>query len=478
MKLNNHLPNIHVEVINLKIRSDKRQYIHNQLKSHALEYTLFSAEKHEDPKRGCLESHLTIIKNAIKAGHKYLMICEDDCKFIGNIKNMTGPLPPNWDMIYLGGTVHRVLDKKYSGYARVQCWTTHAYILNLSNDNSEFQKALLKLEDYDGEIDRYYLEHIHPKFNAYMCDPMIAIQKEGYSDIEGKEVNYDFMQQTLQGLRLPESGVDEEGNYVLKLPEIKDEDLPKVSIITPTYNRRKLFDMALRNFENFNYPKNKLEWIIVDDSLENDEIDESVRDMLPRDKRIKYVRLNSNIEDGPMTIAMKRNIGVSNSSNPYIVHMDDDDYYPPESIIARIKILMKYEEDGIECVGSTLIGTYNIIHNTSSMSSDGPISLSEASMAYTKKFWESRAFDELCKRGEHKYFTEQRLHKIIDMPYSFILIAINHRSNFTAEFRSNEEGILKYSKESGKEGEYANFFDTWDLDTQIFIMDLRKYLIK
>jgi hypothetical protein len=474
-KLNNYLTNVYVNVINLKIRSDKREYIHNQLKLHKIEYTLFSAEKHEDPKRGCLESHLTIIKNAIKQKRPYLMILEDDCKFIDSPKNMN-KLPPNWDMIYLGGTVHRVLDKKHNGYVRVQCWTTHAYILNLSNP--EFCEALLKLEDYDGEIDRYYLEHLHPKFNAYMCDPMIAIQKEGYSDIEGKEVNYDFMQQTLQGLRVPENTVDVEGNYVLKLPEINDNDLPKVSIITPTYNRRKIFDMAIRNFENFNYPKNKLEWVIVDDSVETDIIDESVRDMLPRDKRVKYIRLNSNPEDSPMTIAMKRNIGVSNSSNPYIVHMDDDDYYPPESILARIKILMKYEEEGIECVGSTLIGTYNIIKNTSSMSSDGPISLSEASMAYTKKFWESRPFDELCKRGEHKYFTEQRLHKIIDIPYSFILIAINHRTNFTSEFRSDGAGILKYSKESGKEGEYANFFDTWDLDTQMFIMDLRKYLIK
>ena len=41
--------------------------------------------------------------------------------------------------------------------------------------------------------------------------------------------------------------------------------------------------------------------------------------------------------------------------------MDDDDYYPPESIISRIKILLKYKLDNIECVGSTLIGTYNII---------------------------------------------------------------------------------------------------------------------
>ena len=66
--------------------------------------------------------------------------------------------------------------------------------------------------------------------------------------------------------------------------------------------------------------------------------------------------------------------------------MDDDDYYPPESLLARIKILLRYESQGIECVGSTLIGTYNIINNTSSMSTDSPISLSEASMAYTRIF--------------------------------------------------------------------------------------------
>jgi hypothetical protein len=101
--------------------------------------------------------------------------------------------------------------------------------------------------------------------------------------------------------------------------------------------------------------------------------------------------------------------------------MDDDDYYPPESILARIKILLKYRNEGIECVGSTLIGTYNIINNSSSMSTDGPISLSEASMAYTKKFWEERPFDELCERGEHKHFCEQRLDRIVDIPYSFIL---------------------------------------------------------
>jgi len=473
MKLNKYLDNISCVVINLKTRDDKKKYIKGHLKTLNIEHTFFYANKNENPKKGCLESHITVIKNAIEKKKKYLLILEDDCKFINRVSIMEQP-PSDWDMLYLGGTVHRVIDKKHKGYAKVQCWTTHAYIINLTNDKLVSQ--ILDAINYDGEIDRYYLEKIHPNFNAYMCDPMIAIQKEGFSDIEGKEVSYDFMQHTLNGLGLPESSIDNEGNYVLKLPQIELNDLPNVSIITPTRNRRKIFSIALRNFENFIYPKHKLEWIIVDDSIENEDIDETVRDLIPRDKRVKYIHMNSG--DEPMTIAMKRNIAVSNSSNDYIIHMDDDDYYPPESILARVKILLKYKDEGIECVGSTLIGTYNIILNQSSMSSDGPISLSEASMAYTKKFWEARPFDEFCIRGEHKYFTEQRLNKIIDLPYSFILIAINHKTNFTEHLRSDNSGLLKFSEKSGKSGEIANFFDAWDLDTQLFIIDLKNYLSK
>jgi GR25 family glycosyltransferase involved in LPS biosynthesis len=474
MKLNKYFDNVKCVVINLKERTDKRTYIIKQLKSKNIQFSFFNATKHINPKRGCLESHICVIKEALNEQPiKYLLIIEDDCKFIGNLSSMNIP-PKDWDMIYFGGTVHRIIDRQHEGYAKVQCWTTHAYMINLSN--KKLIEKILEAETYNEEIDRFYLEKIHPNFNAYMCDPMIAIQKEGFSDIENREVSYDFMQYTLKGLRLPQYTIDSENNYILKLPNIQESELPKVSIITPTYKRRKLFSMALRNFENFIYPKNKLEWIIVDDSPETETTDETVRDLIPRDKRIKYIHIDSGNE--PMTVAMKRNIAVSNSSYDYIIHMDDDDYYPPESILARIKILLKYKNDDIECVGSTLIGTYNILNNTSSMSSDGPISLSEASMAYTKKFWEKRPFDENCKLGEHKYFCEQRLEKIIDIPYSFILIAVNHRNNLTTHLRTDNSGVLRFSDKTDKEGQFANFYDTWDLETQMFINDMKKYLEK
>ena len=96
----------------------------------------------------------------------------------------------------------------------------------------------------------------------------------------------------------------------------------------------------------------------------------------------------------------------------YIMHMDDDDYYPPESILARVKILMKYKDKGIECVGSSTIGIYNIMNKNSNIASDGDTSLSEASMGYTKKFWKEGAFNEEEERGEYRSFILEDLKRL------------------------------------------------------------------
>ena len=39
-------------------------------------------------------------------------------------------------------------------------------------------------------------------------------------------------------------------------------------------------------------------------------------------------------------MGMKRNICVEHADHDIIVHMDDDDYYPPESIYSRVSALI------------------------------------------------------------------------------------------------------------------------------------------
>jgi hypothetical protein len=75
------------------------------------------------------------------------------------------------------------------------------------------------------------------------------------------------------------------------------------------------------------------------------------------------------------------------------------------------------------------------------------------------------------------YLTD-KIDKIIDIPYSFILIAVNHRNNLTIQLRTDNSGVLRFSDKTDKQGQYANFYDTWDLETQMFISDLKKYLEK
>ena len=70
-------------------------------------------------------------------------------------------------------------------------------------------------------------------------------------------------------------GIDLRKNTPLKNNyDCFDEELP-LSVITPR-NRKYLFDLAIRNFTNTDYP-DKIEWIIVDDSEE-----ENLQNILPK----------------------------------------------------------------------------------------------------------------------------------------------------------------------------------------------------
>lgn len=476
------LKNIVSVCINLSTRKDKRQFMQKQCQRRGLSIQFYLAEPNADPKRGCLESHLAVIEEQIKKGSNFFLMLEDDAKFIANPR--IPDMPDDWDMLYLGGNVRNLLEDseeaKKKPWVKMRCWTTHAYLINLRN--KELVKDILLAKTMDKEIDNFYIDHIHGKYNCYMLNPMIAIQKDGYSDIEKTEVNYDFMTRTLFGFQKPEHDVTEDGHYVLKLPNMKDEELPNVSIITPTYNRKRMFQMVLHSVGEANYPKEKIEWVVIDDTPPRfGTVEELVTDFgKNHGYDVNYVRLDLTEDGKPNSIARKRNIGALRAKHNFIVHMDDDDYYPPESILARIKLLMKYTDK--QCVGCSTIGTYNIVKNTSTMASDGDLTLSEASMAYTRKFWLERPFVETEMVGEYAGFIADRYDKVIDAPYSFIIIGISHYENFTSRTAKKKTTKTEEDFESKlidkRTGKKMNYFDMWDEETQLFINDLRRTITK
>lgn len=253
-----------------------------------------------------------------------------------------------------------------------------------------------------------------------------------------------------------ETEMTTDNHYILKSIEIDEKDLPFVSIITPTRNRRKLFSIAIRNYLEFNYPRNKLEWIIIDDG------DEDLTDMLPNnDKNIHYYHLENNKDENKIFIGKKRNMGIEKSNFPYIVFMDDDDYYTPESIIARIKTMIKYN---VRCVGCRTVGNYDLIHNYSRIASNGKDYLCEASLSFHRTFWEERQFKNSDKHGEYLYFLHHRQNECISIPFQFIMIALHHGNNTTGDKK------LVDNKQDD------SLLDILNDEEQIYLQSFKKYI--
>jgi hypothetical protein len=331
------------------------------------------------------------------------------------------------------------------------------------------------------------MEKIHPKYKCYMHTPMLISQQEGFSDIEKRQCSYTgIMEQSLVGFRQPDH-TNKDKEYILELSSVVDIVLPNVTIVTPTKNRHTLFSMALNNYNMFKYPKEKIEWIIVEqvpEILGMEHEQEGVYDLLPKKIRSKTIIGDSkvSVEKTPIRyfqiqsneyipIARMRNICNGFASHDIIIHMDDDDYYEPISIETRVKVLAKYAESGVECVGCSKIGVYDILGKKSTITSDGILSLSEASLAYTKKFWQDQQFDENDHLGEYRGLIMGRFEKVMDIPYSFVLIAMKHGTNTAQDVKKMDIPVQK-------DGKDYSFFDHFDEDTQELINGLQIQLSK
>ena len=103
---------------------------------------------------------------------------------------------------------------------------------------------------------------------------------------------------------------------------------PLVSICTPTFNRRPFIPYMIKCFEQQTYPKDRIEWIIIDDGTD------PIMDLVQNIKQVKYTYYKEK-----MLLGRKRNLMHNKCSGDIIIYMDDDDYYPPESVSHAVQTL-------------------------------------------------------------------------------------------------------------------------------------------
>ncbi|MHB1952387.1 MAG: glycosyltransferase [Sulfobacillus sp.] len=248
------------------------------------------------------------------------------------------------------------------------------------------------------------------------------------------------------------------GSVRLRLSPL--DDPPSVSLITVTRNRKNLFPIPIFNFLRTAYPRGLLEWVIVDDG------EESLADLLKKycgsNPRIRYHRCASG---GRMSIAAKRNLAASLATGKILVHLDDDDYYFPSHVHAKVALLTQYRD--CACVGSCPIGVYDLVRDQSFLIRSRH--LPEASMGYTKEFWQENPFNETKTNcGEGIEFLSGRREKVVIFPFTFNIIALTHTTNVTAQLRTLKGMEKPHNSQS--------FNEVWPFEFQLLLAEIAKAL--
>lgn len=179
-------------------------------------------DKIQCARMGCTLSHLNILRYAYIMEYKHILVVEDDCEFIDeyvknyNFNDLKDFLNKNeFDLFYLGGTFAHFLMKfeKYSKHVdkiNGKCLATHAFIINVK---PLIQKLMICFEsnDIDYIVDNIqnlsleklncdlYTQCIDGMLNQigsirkYASDPILAVQRPGYSDIEQGYRSYEML---------------------------------------------------------------------------------------------------------------------------------------------------------------------------------------------------------------------------------------------------------------------------------------------
>ena len=138
---------------------------------------------------GCLQSHRKVLDLAIKRGYKNYLVFEDDVILKENTQEQLNRAIAelsdlDWDMFYLGGR-HRSRRKVTPAgreLKRISCtYTTHAYAVN----KGFYGQLSQELSQCKAEIDHFYAEQIHPKYNCFCIGDDIAFQSGSESSIKG-----------------------------------------------------------------------------------------------------------------------------------------------------------------------------------------------------------------------------------------------------------------------------------------------------
>lgn len=244
------------------------------------------------------------------------------------------------------------------------------------------------------------------------------------------------------------------------------KEQPFVSICTPTFNRRPFINMMFQCFKNQTYPKDRMEWIIVDDG------DDKIEDLIQKSgiSQIKYFPIKKK-----MKLGEKRNFMHSKTKGDFLVYMDDDDYYPPERVQHAIEVLEK--NPGAMCAGSSELYLYfKHIDQMYQSGPFGPTHSTAATFAFRRALLNYTQYDDNAALAEERSFLKEYTIPFVQLdPMKSILVFSHDHNSFDKKkmldmgendkFKKSDKKVRDFIKTKKEENIYQ-FFMT-DIDKNL-----------
>jgi glycosyltransferase involved in cell wall biosynthesis len=214
------------------------------------------------------------------------------------------------------------------------------------------------------------------------------------------------------------------------------KELPFVSICTPTFNRRPFWEYTIKCFMHQNYPKDKMEWIIIDDGTDK------IKDLVEGIPQVKYYEY-----DEKMPLGKKRNIMHDKSKGDIIVYMDDDDYYPPERVSHAVNMLMTHPS--ALCAGASEIYIwFKHIQKMFQFGPYGPNHATAGTFAFKRELLKDHRYEDHAALAEEKAFLKNYSVPFVQLEPKKTILVFSHIHNTFDKKKLLEQGENDYQKTS------------------------------
>jgi len=188
--------------INLDYRTDRKEQIERELNAKDIPFERYSAIYHKIGSIGCSKSHLNAIKLARDRNYNNIIIFEDDFKFIVNKDEFYQEIEKlnsiTFDVCLLSYNTTNLYKYNNFLYKIKDAQTTSGYIVNSNYYNTliNYWEESVNAFEKIGKIGegKYTCDQswkkLQEKHNWYCFKKRIGKQRESYSDIEKRIVNY------------------------------------------------------------------------------------------------------------------------------------------------------------------------------------------------------------------------------------------------------------------------------------------------